>query len=229
VSKKERETEQEEAAPEGAPSPTSDGVDGGVGDGDGVPAPPAAGYDGGGEPVDRPDGVDGGVSDPDERPDAIEGGVHDGEPADELTELREQSGRYLELAQRTQADFDNYRKRMTRDVRAAEAKGIGKLARELLPALDNLERALSAVEAADPKHEMTQGLRLVSAELGAALARAGIESYSPVGEPFDPSHHEAVAQQRFEGAESGSIVQVLQAGYRLNETILRPARVIVAS
>jgi len=226
VSKKERETEQEAAAPEGAPS-ASDGV--GDGDGDGDVAPPAAGYDGGSEPVDRPDGVDGGVSDPDERPDAIEGGVHDGEPADELTELREQSGRYLELAQRTQADFDNYRKRMTRDVRAAEAKGIGKLARELLPALDNLERALSAVEAADPKHEMTQGLRLVSAELGAALARAGIESYSPVGEPFDPSHHEAVAQQPFEGAESGSIVQVLQAGYRLNETILRPARVIVAS
>ena len=224
MSKKERETEQEAAAPEGAPS-ASDGV----GDGDGVPAPPAAGYDGDGEPVDRPDGVDGGVSDPDERPDAIEGGVHDGEPADELTELREQSGRYLELAQRTQADFDNYRKRMTRDVRAAEAKGIGKLARELLPALDNLERALSAVETADPKHDMTQGLRLVSAELGAALARAGIESYSPAGEAFDPSQHEAVAQQPFEGAESGSIAQVLQAGYRLNETILRPARVIVAS
>ncbi|MEA2221560.1 MAG: molecular chaperone GrpE, partial [Solirubrobacteraceae bacterium] len=156
----------------------------------------------------------------------------DAEPVDEQAELRERAGRadaYLELAQRTQADFDNYRKRMTREVRAAEARGIGRLARELLPALDNLERALQAVEQADPEHHLSQGMRLVTAELSAALGRSGIQGYDPTGERFDPTEHEAVAQQPVDGAESGTVVQVLQSGYRLNESILRPARVIVAS
>jgi molecular chaperone GrpE len=108
------------------------------------------------------------------------------------------------------------------------ARGIGKLARELLPALDNLERALAAVESADPDHHLSQGVRLLQAELAAALGRTGIQGYSPAGEQFDPSQHEAVAQQPVEGAEPGTVVQVLQSGYRLNESILRPARVIVA-
>jgi molecular chaperone GrpE len=153
------------------------------------------------------------------------------EPVDEadLRERADKADAYLDLAQRTQADFDNYRKRMTREVRAAEARGIGKLARELLPALDNLERALAAVATADPDHHLSQGVRLLSAELSAALGRSGIQGFSPDGEVFDPSEHEAVAQQPVEGAESGTVVQVLQSGYRLNESILRPARVIVAS
>jgi molecular chaperone GrpE len=152
------------------------------------------------------------------------------EPVDEadLRERADKADAYLDLAQRTQADFDNYRKRMTREVRAAEARGIGKLARELLPALDNLERALAAVETADPDHHLSQGVRLLSAELSAALGRTGIQGFSPDGETFDPSQHEAVAQQPVEGAEPGTVVQVLQSGYRLNESILRPARVIVA-
>jgi len=153
------------------------------------------------------------------------------EPVDEaaLREKADKADAYLDLAQRTQADFDNYRKRMTREVRAAEARGIAKLARELLPALDNLERALAAVGDADPDHHLSQGVRLLSAELSAALGRAGIQGFSPDGEVFDPVQHEAVAQQPVDGAESGTVVQVLQSGYRLNETILRPARVIVAA
>jgi len=152
------------------------------------------------------------------------------EPEDDPeAQLREQAGRYLELAQRTQADFDNYRKRMTREVRAAETRGIGRLARELLPALDNLERALAAVETAEPAHQLSEGIRLVTKELSAALGRTGIEGYDPTGQPFDPNQHEAVAQHAVEGAESGTVVQVLQSGYRLNEAVLRPARVIVAS
>jgi molecular chaperone GrpE len=150
-------------------------------------------------------------------------------PEDALRERAGKADEYLNLAQRTQADFDNYRKRMVREVRAAEARGIGKLARELLPALDNLERALAAVETSDPEHHLSAGIRLVTAELSAALGRTGIQGYSPVGELFDPSQHEAVAQQPFEGAEPGTVAQVLQSGYRLNEAILRPARVIVAS
>ncbi|MEA2194097.1 MAG: molecular chaperone GrpE, partial [Solirubrobacteraceae bacterium] len=131
---------------------------------------------------------------------------------------------------RSVAELENVRKRARRDVSAAESRGVARLAKELLPALDNLERALAAVEAsgADEEHHLTQGIRLVQSELSAALARTGIEGYSPRGERFDPAEHEAVAQQPTEGFEPGTIVEVLQAGYRLNDAVLRPARVIVA-
>jgi len=157
------------------------------------------------------------------------------EPVVELdpAALRERAAKadeYLALAQRTQADFENFRKRMTRDVRAAEARGMGRLARELLPALDNLDRALAAVESSEAaeEHHLTKGIRLVQSELSSALARTGIEGYATKGERFDPVQHEAVAQTPAEGAEPGTILEVLQSGYRLNELVLRPARVIVA-
>jgi molecular chaperone GrpE len=211
-----------EAAPPPARDAAVDEAPPGGRDAAGNEAPAA-----GGEAVGEPSTAAAGRADG-QPADADGDAVAEGEPVDEATELREQAGRYLDMAQRTQADFDNYRKRMARDVRAAEARGIGKLARELLPALDNLERALAAVDAAEPEHHLTEGIRLVTAELSAALGRTGIEAYSPKGEPFDPSQHEAVAQQPVEGAEQGTVVQVLQAGYRLNDAILRPARVIVA-
>ena len=155
------------------------------------------------------------------------------EPELDPAELRERAAKadaYLGLAQRTQADFENYRKRTARDVKAAEARGMSRLARELLPALDNLERALAAVEAPgeDEEHHLTEGLRLVQNEMAAALARTGIKGYAVKGETFDPVHHEAVAQHPVEGCEPGTIVEVLQAGYKLNDAVLRPARVIVA-
>lgn len=148
----------------------------------------------------------------------------------DLRERAERSDQYLALAQRTQADFENYRKRTTRDVRAAEVRGMSRLARELLPALDNLERALAAVESSgkDTEHHLTEGIRLVQSELTAALARAGIEGYTPKGELFDPEKHEAVAQQPVEGFAPGTIAEVLQSGYRINDAVLRPARVVVA-
>lgn len=147
-----------------------------------------------------------------------------------LIERAAMADQYLDLAQRTKADFENFRKRMTRDLQAAEARGTARLAKELLPALDNLERALAAGEAgeADAERHMTEGFRLVQSELGAALNRTGIEGFVPRGELFDPSEHEAVAQHPVEGTAAGTIVEVLQAGYRLNGAILRPARVIVA-
>ena len=165
---------------------------------------------------------------------AIAEAEFEAEPTEEdaLAQLRERAAKadeYLDLAQRTKADFENFRKRMTRDVQAAEARGTGRLARELLPALDNLERALAAVEATeDDQHHLTKGIRLVQTELAAALQRSGIEGFVPEGERFDPAQHDAVAQQPFEGTEPGTVVEVLQAGYRLNGAILRPARVIVA-
>jgi molecular chaperone GrpE len=147
---------------------------------------------------------------------------------DELTRLSAQRDEYLALAQRTHADFENYRKRMAREAKAAEARGVARLAKELLPALDNLERAASAADAEDP---LLAGVRLVHAELTAGLKRLGIESYSPAGERFDPAAHEAMAQQPVDGTESGTVVEVYQPGYRMTDSgnVIRPARVVVAA
>ncbi|HZE29704.1 MAG TPA: nucleotide exchange factor GrpE [Gaiellaceae bacterium] len=131
---------------------------------------------------------------------------------------------------RAVAELDNVRKRARRDVGAAESRGIFKLARELLPALDNFERALAAAEAQPENrdHHLTDGIRLVQSELLGALARVGIVPDSPKGERFDPHRHEAVAQQPVDGAEPGTIVEVYSAGYTYGEDVLRPAKVVVA-
>jgi molecular chaperone GrpE len=145
---------------------------------------------------------------------------------DELVKTSAERDKYLALAQRTQADFENYRKRVARDAAAAQERGVAKLAKELLPALDNLDRAIEAAEDEDP---LLAGVRLVRSELGAALARLGIEAFVSLGEVFDPNLHEAVAQQPVEGATSGAVAEVFQNGYRMGETIIRPARVLVAA
>ncbi|HXQ01145.1 MAG TPA: nucleotide exchange factor GrpE [Solirubrobacteraceae bacterium] len=145
---------------------------------------------------------------------------------DEMVKTAAERDEYLALAQRTQADFENYRKRVARDAAQAQDRGVAKLAKELLPALDNLDRAIEAAEAEDP---LLAGVRLVRSELGAALARLGIEAFVPLGEQFDPNLHEAVAQQPVEGAASGTVAEVFQSGYRMGESIVRPARVLVAA
>jgi len=146
----------------------------------------------------------------------------------ELVKIAAERDEYLALAQRTQADFENYRKRVARESAGAQARGVATLAKELLPALDNLDRALEAAAQDDP---LLEGVRFVRSELTAALARVGIESFAPVGEPFDPALHEAMAstQQPAGGADSGTVVEVYQPGYRLGPTVIRPARVVVAA
>jgi molecular chaperone GrpE len=143
----------------------------------------------------------------------------------ELQEKARERDEYLALAQRAQADFENYRKRVSKDIATAEAKGVAKLARELLPALDNLG---IAVQSGETGEEFVKGIELVYAELTSALERLGVEAYSPEGERFDPNLHEAMAKQPVDGAEPGTVVEVYQRGYRLNGTVLRPARVVVA-
>jgi molecular chaperone GrpE len=147
---------------------------------------------------------------------------------DELVKTAAERDEYLALAQRTQADFENYRKRVARESASAQARGAILLAKELFPALDNLDRALEAAAKDDP---LLDGVRIVRSELSAALARTGIESFSPAGEVFDPVLHEAVAtsEQAEDGASTGTVVEVYQPGYRLGETIIRPARVVVAA
>jgi len=159
-----------------------------------------------------------------------------GSPCD-LEELAAKAGKadeYLALAQRTKADFENYRKRATREAAAAQERGAAKLALALLPAIDNLDRALAhadevvAGEGANGAESLVAGLKHVHADLISALGNVGIERYSPEGEPFDPQYHEAVAQQPVEGAQPGVVVEVFQRGYRMGENVVRPARVVVA-
>ncbi|MGH2979473.1 MAG: nucleotide exchange factor GrpE, partial [Solirubrobacterales bacterium] len=143
--------------------------------------------------------------------------------------LQAERDEYLQLAQRTKADFENYRKRVARESAEAEARGRASLAQSLLPVLDNLERALAAAQPIDrdtaPSH-LAEGVKLVYEELAGVLRGAGIESYEPTGEPFDPAWHEAMMTRP---GEEGQVLEVLEKGYRLNGQVLRPARVIVGA
>lgn len=148
-----------------------------------------------------------------------------------LAAKAQKADEYLELARRTRAEFENYRKRTTREAAAAQERGVNKLALELLPAIDNLDRALAHAASADSENgdaSLLHGIKHVHADVLAALKRAGIEPFSPQGEAFDPQYHEAVAQQPVPDAEPGIVVEVYQRGYRRGESVLRPARVVVA-
>jgi len=143
------------------------------------------------------------------------------------TDAEAKAAEYLELAQRTQADFENFRKRAVKDMAASGARAKAGLIRELLPVVDNLERALGAVEESDDG--VGQGLKLVYAELQGVLSRNGVEAMVPDGEPFDPNIHEAISTRPVEEAEAGTVVDVVEKGYKLDETVIRPARVVVAA
>jgi len=146
------------------------------------------------------------------------------DPANEEERVVDQPEDYLALAQRIQADFENYRKRAAREAAAAGERAKSGLVRELLPIVDNLERALSSAE--EGEQHLAEGVRLVHSELIAVLERNGIEQFDPAGDKFDPAEHEALSV-RSEG-EPGVVVEVVERGYRSNGTILRPARVVVS-
>ena len=132
---------------------------------------------------------------------------------------------------RSVAELDNVRKRARRDAAQAEQRGVARLARELLPALDNLDRAIKAAEAhpesANP--ELIGGIQLVQQELLAAFSRAGITRDTALGEPFNPHQHEAVSQQPAEGQAAGTVIEVYEHGYLLGDEVLRAAKVVVAA
>jgi molecular chaperone GrpE len=148
-------------------------------------------------------------------------------PGDELAAVAAERDEYLALAQRVQADFDNYRKRAVRDQERLVAHAHERLVRDLLPILDDLERALEAAE----RHEDAQlvdGVKLVEKSLRAALAKEGLTEIDTSGR-FDPHVHEALLAQPSDDAEPGSVLDVVQRGYRLGDRVVRPARVIVAA
>ena len=158
-------------------------------------------------------------------------GVEDGEasasPAlDPLAEAEAQRDEYLATLQRLAADFDNYRKRAARDQQAFAARAAERLVAKLLPVLDDLERALDAAEHHE-EAKVLEGVEMTRSALANALSSEGVEEIVAEG-VFDPHVHEALLAQPVEGVEPGSIIQVVQRGYRLGDAVLRPARVIVA-
>ena len=160
---------------------------------------------------------------------AVEPAAPEEEPeVDALAVATRERDEYLDLAKRTQADFENYRKRAAKDMTAAGARARIGLIREILPVVDNLERALSVAPQGDGD-AFVEGVRLVYRELEGALARAGVEAIEPKGDAFDPNVHEALSMRPQDGAESGTVVDVVEKGYRTAETVVRPARVVVAA
>jgi molecular chaperone GrpE len=148
---------------------------------------------------------------------------------DDLAEAKRERDEYLELAQRTKADFENYRKRVARETSDALARGKADLARQLLPALDNLERALAAGRDPSAHDALVDGVAMVRGELQDRLQEAGVESFDPTGERFDPQLHEALSTMPSEGTEPGVVLETVEKGYRLNGQVLRPARVVVSA
>jgi molecular chaperone GrpE len=149
------------------------------------------------------------------------------ESEDPLARLGRERDEYLDLARRAQADFENYRKRAAKEAAAAGDRAKSGLVRELLPVVDNLERALAS--AGEGEQHLAEGVRLVHSELIAVLERNGVEQFDPRGERFDPGEHEALSMREQDGAESGVVLDVVEKGYRANGTVLRPARVVVSS
>jgi len=148
--------------------------------------------------------------------------------ADRLAAVEKERDQYLALAQRTQADFENYQQRVKRDQAAERRYAVGPLALDLLSALDNLDRALAAAKEAGDKGPLAQGIGMVQSQLLDALRRHGIVRIEALGQPFDPNLHEAMLEQPTRDAAPRSVVLVLEQGYTIHDRVLRPARVAVA-
>ena len=151
--------------------------------------------------------------------------TNDAEQEERLAEVERERDEYLNDLKRVAADFENYRKRVARDQEGLAARAHERLVKELLPVLDDLERALEAA-AEQEEAKLEEGVRLVHRELVEALAREGLVEVETDGK-FDPHVHEALLSQPSE-EEDGAVIEVLQKGYRLGDRVLRPARVVVS-
>ena len=145
---------------------------------------------------------------------------------EQVAALEAERDEHLNDLKRVAAEFENYRKRVARDQESLVARAHERLVKELLPVLDDLERALAAAE----EHEeakLEEGVRLVHRELAGALRREGLAEIDTDGQ-FDPHVHEALLSQPSD-VEEGSVIEVVQKGYTLGDRVVRPARVVVAA
>ena len=143
-----------------------------------------------------------------------------------LTEEKERAQGYLANWQRAQADFINYRRRSEQ-----EKEELGQFARSalilnLLPALDDLERALASIPADIAQHSWVEGIRLIGRKLRGILETEGLSAIQAVGEPFDPRVHEAIRQEK---GEEGIVLEEAQKGYKFRDRVIRPSKVVVGS
>lgn len=145
----------------------------------------------------------------------------------ELEEAKAQAQENYDKFVRLYAEFDNYRKRVAREKAELVRYGNEELLKELLPVLDNLERAFSHAQRDEKTEPILQGLQLILEQFRSVLRRFGVEEIKTLGERFDPELHEAVGEMELEGIEPLEIVQEVQKGYVLNDRVLRPAKVIV--
>jgi molecular chaperone GrpE len=145
---------------------------------------------------------------------------------EQLAQLEAERDEHLNDLKRVAADFENYRKRVARDQESLVARAHERLVKELLPVLDGLELALDASRDTGTR-SVEEGVKLVHEELKAALTREGLAEIETNGR-FDPHVHEALLSQPSE-AEEGSVLEVVQKGYRLGDRVVRPARVVVAA
>jgi molecular chaperone GrpE len=153
-------------------------------------------------------------------------------PLAEAQERLAASERQLEdtiaLLKQTQADFENYQKRASRERDAERKYAVGPLARELLPALDNLQRAMDAAKQVGESGPLVQGVAATQAQIVQMLGRHGITPIEAQDQPFDPNKHEAVMQRPSADHPPGTVVQVLQNGFQIHDRVLRPASVVVS-
>ena len=143
-----------------------------------------------------------------------------------LTEAQEAMAELNERIVRLTADFDNFRKRAQREKDEARQFANQGLLEKLLPVLDNFEMALTAVKDADPS--VRDGVQMILDQLLGVLKESGVEPVDATGQPFDPNLHDALSQEETTEVEEGTVVQQVQRGYKLNDRLVRPARVVVA-
>jgi molecular chaperone GrpE len=160
--------------------------------------------------------------------DLVEGEPVEGAPVEDLEKLRADLLKFQDLALRSQADLDNFRKRMLREKEESIRYANAGLLEKLLPVLDSFELGLQAAAQSEQAAELHQGFSLVQKQLQDFLREQGVEPIEAVGAVFDPNLHEAVSQMTSADHPEGQVCQQIRKGYRLRERLLRPAMVIVS-
>ena len=144
-----------------------------------------------------------------------------------VAELEEQAENLQDQVLRRQAELINYRRRVERERIEFAAIAQAEMLRQLLPAIDDLERAIeSDAQDLESYHE---GMKLIRRRFESILEKLGVERMEPIGQPFDPNRHEAVARHETDEVPEGQVIEVYQPGYRLKERLVRPATVVVAA
>lgn len=141
---------------------------------------------------------------------------------------RGQYDEVVALLKNTRADFENYQKRMGRERESDRKYYVSNLARDLLPVVDNLDRAIEAAKSAKDDSPLVQGVAATLNQWMQIFARHGITPIEALGQPFDPNRHEAVAQESSVEYPPGTVTKVLQQGFQIHERVLRPASVVVS-